>query len=198
MTQSIQESQWVLRAQLDDREALELLLRGVQAALHRYLSTLVGDGAADDVLQDTLFILSCKLRWLQQPELFRPWAYRIASREAFRFLRKQKRWPQQLPEDFVAEELPAPEASPSAEMLRQLLDGDALSPAGRAVLQLHFAEELPLHEVAAILDIPLGTAKSRLAYGLATLRRQIGTSNRKDVVVKASIARGADPSRRSG
>jgi DNA-directed RNA polymerase specialized sigma24 family protein len=41
------------------------------------------------------------------------------------------------------------------------------------VLLLHFQEELSLPEVAAILDIPLGTAKSRLAYGLAAIRKQM-------------------------
>jgi hypothetical protein len=42
----------------------------------------------------------------------------------------------------------------------------------RAVLVLHFQEEMPLAEVAAILELPLGTVKSRLAYGLAALRRK--------------------------
>ena len=38
-------------------------------------------------------------------------------------------------------------------------------------LALHFKEGMTLPEVAAVLDVPLGTVKSRLAYGLATLRR---------------------------
>jgi RNA polymerase sigma-70 factor (ECF subfamily) len=45
-----------------------------------------------------------------------------------------------------------------------------LSPASRAVLVLHFQEEMPLAHVAAVLGIPLGTVKSRLASGLNTLR----------------------------
>jgi len=32
---------------------------------------------------------------------------------------------------------------------------------------LHFQEDMPLADVAAILELPLGTVKSRLAYGLA-------------------------------
>ena len=48
-----------------------------------------------------------------------------------------------------------------------------VSPASRAVLLLHFQQHLSLEEAAAILDIPVGTAKSRLAYGLNTLRRLI-------------------------
>ena len=55
--------------------------------------------------------------------------------------------------------------------LDQLLASDAVSPASRAVLVLHFAEEWSLPEVAAILDIPLGTVKSRLAYGLRSIRK---------------------------
>jgi RNA polymerase sigma-70 factor (ECF subfamily) len=172
MTTSIQEAQWVLRAQCDDREALELLLRSAQDSLHRYACSLVGPSAANDVLQDVLIIIFRKLKWLSKPELFRPWSYRITSRAAFRHLRKQRRWPDQLPEDFVLEEIPAPDERPSDELLQTVLNTDDISPASRAVLALHFQEELSLQEVAAILEIPLGTVKSRLAYGLAALRKQ--------------------------
>ena len=46
-----------------------------------------------------------------------------------------------------------------------------VSPSSRAVLLLHYQQHLSLEEAAAILDIPVGTAKSRLAYGLTTLRK---------------------------
>lgn len=39
------------------------------------------------------------------------------------------------------------------------------------MLNLHYLQDLPLQEVAAILEIGLGTAKSRLAYGLSCLRQ---------------------------
>jgi RNA polymerase sigma-70 factor, ECF subfamily len=172
MATSKQEAQWVLRAQCSDREALELLLRGVQPALHRYLLRLVGGSSVDDVLQEVLIILCRKLMWLDAPEFFRPWAYRIASRVAFRHLKKEKRWAEQVRNESVIEEIAAPALSPTAEFLPELLNSDALSPATRAVLSLHFQEELSLPEVAAILEIPLGTVKSRLAYGLTALRKQ--------------------------
>ena len=44
----------------------------------------------------------------------------------------------------------------------------ALSPASHAVLMLHFREEMTFAEVAAVLEIPIGTVRSRLAYGLTT------------------------------
>lgn len=173
MTTSTQEAQWVLRAQCDDREALELLLRSVQGPLHRYTCSLVGSSEADDVLQDVLVIVCRGLAWLNKPEVFRAWAYRIASRAAFRHLRKQKRWPEQLPGDFMLEQIPMPDVRPPAELLQDLLDTECVSPASRAVLVLHFQEELTLQEVAAILEIPVGTVKSRLAYGLTVLRKQL-------------------------
>ena len=162
----------MLRAQCSDREALELLLRSVQPSLRRYLSGLVGGTEADDLLQDVLVIVIRKLGGLEEPRLFRPWAFRIASREAFRFIRKQRLWLGQHEDDSHLDDVPTPEV-PSGELLQQLLAADRISPASRAVLILHFQEELSLPDVAAILDIPLGTAKSRLAYGLTSIRKHV-------------------------
>lgn len=173
MATPIQEMQWVLRAQVGDREALEMLLRTVQPSLRRYLSGLAGRADADDLLQDVLIIIVRKLGSLEDPQVFRPWAFRIASREAFRHIAKRRLWAGRHDDDSRLEELPAPATGPSGELLEQLLSAENISPASRAVLLLHFQEELSLPEVAAILDIPVGTAKSRLAYGLASLRKHV-------------------------
>jgi RNA polymerase sigma-70 factor (ECF subfamily) len=170
---SSQEAQWVLRAQCNDREALECLLRSIQPSLHRYLCGLVGRTSASDVLQEVLVTLYRKLKALHEPELFRPWAYRVASRLAFRRLKKMKRWQEQVLDESVLDSMPAPESAPPDALLEELLNMDAISPGSRAVLMLHFQQDLPLADVAAILEIPLGTAKSRLAYGLAVLRKQL-------------------------
>lgn len=170
---SIQEMQWVLRAQCSDREALEMLLRSVQESLRRYLCGLVGRTDADDLLQDVMVILIRKLGGLEDPQVFRPWAFRIASREAFRHVKKRRLWVGQHEDDLQLDDLPTPEIRPSGELLQQLLATQSVSPASRAVLILHFQEELSLPDVAAILDIPLGTAKSRLAYGLTSIRKHV-------------------------
>jgi RNA polymerase sigma-70 factor (ECF subfamily) len=165
-----QEAQWVLRAQCDDREALELLLRSVQPPLRRYVSGLVGADDADDILQDVLLLISRKLYWLERPELFRAWAFRIASRAAFRHLKKRRRWSDATVDESALDQLAAPDSAAPDDRLLTLLDSPALSPASRAVLVLHFREEMPLADVAAVLEIPLGTVKSRLAFGLKRLR----------------------------
>ena len=111
--------------------------------------------------------------WLMEPRLFRPWAFRIASRAAFSHLRRVRRRGVEESADLVLASLPAADPPPGNELLTELLDSDVLSPASRAVLVLHFQEDMELAEVAAVLEIPLGTVKSRLAYGLKTLRRYL-------------------------
>ncbi len=167
----------VLRAQSGDREALDALLASVQEPLHRYLLTLVRERhLAEDALQETFVRVYRKLGWLRDPALFRPWAYRIASREVVRQLKRRRRWPEQFGEDFSPEQLAAEAADARepelAERLTELLS--KVSPASRMVLVLHYLDEMPLQEVADVLGVPVGTAKSRLAYGLAALRREAG------------------------
>jgi RNA polymerase sigma-70 factor (ECF subfamily) len=171
-------AQWVLRAQCGDRDALELVLRNVQPALRRYLAGLVGRDEADDILQDVLIIVARKLYWLEQPEWFRAWAFRIASRAAFRHLRKRKRWQDATVDDTALDDIAAPDIVTPDNTVLQVLDSAALSPASRAVLVLHFREEMPLAHVAAVLEIPLGTVKSRLAFGLKTLRKEFRNGKR--------------------
>jgi RNA polymerase sigma-70 factor, ECF subfamily len=171
VTSRTQEAQWVLRAQVGDREAIAALLSAVQPMLTRYVRAIVGAADAEDVAQDVLVLIYRKLWLLSAPDLFRPWMYRIASRAAFQYLRKRRRWPDHLRDDEALDELPAEDVSAIGPRVDDLLQDPLVTPASRAVLALHFKEEMTLAEVAAVLDVPLGTVKSRLAYGLATLRR---------------------------
>jgi RNA polymerase sigma-70 factor (ECF subfamily) len=177
---SKQEAQWVLRAQLGDREAIEALLRATQPGLIRYVRAIVGAADAEDVTQDVMVSIYRKLWTLSTPDLFRPWMYRIASRAAFQYLRKRNRWPDHLRDDEALEELPAQDLKAIGPRIEELLQDRRVTPASRAVLALHFKEEMTLAEVAAVLDVPLGTVKSRLAYGLTTLRRPPRTGEAND------------------
>jgi RNA polymerase sigma-70 factor, ECF subfamily len=167
----IHEAQLVLLCQVGDREALEELLQGVQAILYNYVRRLVGPDGAEDVLQDVFLEIIRHLRALQEPVYFRAWAYRIASRASFSFLRRRRQWQVRYEEDIEMDELPNGLEESSAILVAQLhylLDG--VSPASRAVLVLHYIEDFSIQEVAAILQLSVGTVKSRLAYGLKCLR----------------------------
>ena len=167
----------VLLAQSGDRGALNQLLCGLQDGLYGYLVRLVADEhLAEDILQEVFVLIWRKLFWLRDPEVFRPWAYRIASREAFRRLKKHRVQARLVGNEGDLAEIPAREAPPVPQEWAAPLPGllALLSPASRAVLILHYLQGLTLSEVADILELSPGTVKSRLAYGLATLRQQIG------------------------
>ena len=169
------ESWWVLQAQSGSHEALNELFKSVQEPLFRYIVSLVRDQhQAEDILQEVFIRIYRKLRWLREPSAFRAWTYQIASREAFRYLNRERRWSDQIRDEATLIALPAND--PEREFPRELIESlpqlvGNLSPASRAVVVLFYLHELSLVETAAVLDIPVGTAKSRLAYGLESLRR---------------------------
>jgi RNA polymerase sigma-70 factor (ECF subfamily) len=167
----------VLLAQAGDRTALEQLLRDAYAPLRRYVTRLAGAALADDILQETSLQIFRKLPFLREPAVFRPWTFRIASRIAFSHLKRARRW--QPLDDAPLEQLTTFDPSlgePPDEAFLDLLDH--VSPASRAVLLLRYQHDLTLEETAAILEIPIGTVKSRLHYGVITLRKYL-TSERK-------------------
>jgi RNA polymerase sigma-70 factor (ECF subfamily) len=127
------------------------------------------------VLQDVFVIVIQKIRWLREPNAFLAWVYRIASRQALRALRKRRHLADRHETDSLSKAVAA-EASMDAlapEMIDQipaLLE--EVSPASRVVLSLHYLHEMTLQEVADVLEIPLGTTKARLAFGLKVLRKR--------------------------
>jgi RNA polymerase sigma-70 factor (ECF subfamily) len=173
-----QELRWVLRAQSGDAEALNALLESIQQPLYAYIQSLVRDPhGAQDTLQEVLILVIRKLYWLREPEVFRPWVYRIASREAFRRLRRERRSAGRTADESLLQSIAAepPDDRADPELLQQLPALlEQVSPASRAVLSLHYLNEMSLSEVAAVLEISLGAAKARLGYGLAVLRKKMG------------------------
>jgi RNA polymerase sigma-70 factor (ECF subfamily) len=167
----------VLLAQAGDRAALEQILHDIYAPLRRYICGLVGAGLAEDILQETALQIFRKLPFLREPAVFRAWTFRIASRIAFSQLKRARRWE---PLDFIPAEPLMTHNFNFGESTDQgfLALLDRVSPASRAVLLLHYQHDLSLEEAAAILEIPIGTAKSRLHYGVSTLRKYLAAERK--------------------
>ena len=189
MTPETREAWWVLRAQGGDREAFDALLAAVQEPLFGFVAAVTGDRAlAEDVLQEVFVRIWKGLTWMRDPALFRAWAYRIAAREAVRHARRERRRDALHDDGAELDDVPAPEVEPPdpwlLERLPRLLD--QVSPASRAVLTLHYLHELSIGETAAVLGIPPGTARSRLAYGLQSLRKTLASHASDSSTLEAS------------
>jgi RNA polymerase sigma-70 factor, ECF subfamily len=166
----------VLRAQSGDLPAFEQLIIGIEAPLRGYLVRLLGGRAnADDILQEVFLRVWRSLGWLREPALFRAWAYRIATREAQRAMRRESKHETLRADVSELEALPAPFVDPETRLDAERRLGQ-VSPLARIVLVAHYFEGLSLDEIAAGTEAPLGTVKSRLASGLAQLRTLMGAS----------------------
>ena len=164
----------VVRAQLGDRGALDRVLGALQALLVSHVRALMrDDDAANDVLQVVLLTIARKLPALRDPRWLRAWAIRIATREARRHASRASRRIDQPTDEETLASVPVPQEEPRFEP--ELLAAvprlvAALPPAAQLVVRLRYLEELSIPEIAEALEIPEGTVKSRLMYGLTRLR----------------------------
>ena len=163
----------VALAQTGDRRALDRLLRDHQDALYRHACAIVGDpDLALDALQASLLLIARRLGTVRDPRWFRAWAYRITTRESLRVARRLGRDRRMFDDGVSIESLSEPIQPDEGNDLPPLWAERLveLPSAAQLVLRLHFLEEMKLAEIAEALELPLGTVKSRLGYGLTRLR----------------------------
>ena len=174
----VDQIEWeVVAAQLGDRSAMDNLLRRVQGDLFQHLAYLLGsDENAADALQDTLVTISRKLGALREPRWFRAWAFRIATRIAFRQSRRSRNGPalvavDDAPELSASEPDPRPFDEVDLAWIRETIPH--VPPASQLILRMHYGSGLTHAEIAEALDLSIGTVKSRHNYGLRWLRERV-------------------------
>jgi RNA polymerase sigma-70 factor (ECF subfamily) len=168
----LEEALWVNEAQAGDADAFVRLLKRHEKPLLYYLRRLVPNAQdALDLHQEVWLDVFRGLKSLQVPEAFRVWLYRIAHHKAARFVRDSVR------EEQAVESLIEERDEPSGTDAEIALDAEALHKAleilpmhHREILVLHYLRDLSTREVAAILDCPPGTVKSRLYHARLQLR----------------------------
>lgn len=143
-------------------------------AAWRRAAALLGDPvAAEDVVQDAFERAFRGLHRFEAAASFRTWLLRIVTNRAIDVMRVRHR--DRPLDETLAEEPVWPDDPGRRGSLRRAVS--ALSPERRAVVVLVYWLDLTVAEAAHTLDIPEGTAKSRLSRGLDELRDALGATD---------------------
>jgi RNA polymerase sigma factor (sigma-70 family) len=162
----------VERARAGDHEAFSELARASFGRLYGVAKLILRDqDRAQDAVQEALVLAWKNIRAIRDPEAWDAWLYRLTVRACYRLARSaRRRAVVELHVELDDEPSNHDFTTPLAERDRLGRELGRLPVDQRAVMVLHFFVDLPLTEVATVLDIPAGTAKSRLHRGLETLR----------------------------
>lgn len=172
----------VERLQAGSLEALGSLYDRHRQMVYRTALAITGDAeAAADLLQDVFLRLHRFADKVDPNRPLEPWLYRVTANLAYTWVKQRQRWFHPL-EDF-AEWI----TGSKKNSLQQMAEIDdelrlvGLAIAGlplpqRVVVVLYYLNDLSLQEISEILEIPVGTVKSRLHYGRETLKKQLGLS----------------------
>lgn len=169
-----------------DRGSFECLMRRYQHEIFNYLRRYVGEeGAAEDAFQLTFVRVYEKAQYFDTSRRFRPWLYSVATNQAIDLKRRNKRRVHQsldvsstesesrssshaaaIPDHRQPDEDPLL-TSEFQERMRSAVE--EVGEPGRSALELVYLQGLPYKEAAEILDVPVGTVKSRVHSAIRKL-----------------------------
>ncbi len=154
-------------------EVFTQLVDAHYASLYRFALSLARNSAdAGDLVQQTFFIWATKGHGLREAAKAKSWLFTTLYREFLRGRRRDAR-------ATSLEDLPPGEADVAAEEVDRVARLDAATVMAalqtveevfRAPLTLFYLEDLSYQEIAAALDVPIGTVMSRLSRGKMQLR----------------------------
>lgn len=168
----------VAAAQGDDRAALERLLRLHHDRIYALCRRITGNDAdAADATQESLLAIVRGLPRFDGRSSFSTWTYRVTSNVCLDELRRRRRRPLVGLPDTGRGDDPAPVVALDATVAERLRLDDALARLPedfRVAVVLRDVVDLDYAEIAAVLDIPPGTVRSRIARGRAALAELLG------------------------
>ena len=182
-TGEIVEEKLIALCQQGDRDCFGLLYQRYQQRVRSTLYQLCGAAALDDLVQEVFLKVWKGLPKLKTAKYFSTWIYRISWNVAIDQRRKlarsqeksslnEKTWEK---EQLNNTKLNNAESAPDLMQLhyQDLVQRglNNLSFEHRVVLVLHDLEDLPQKQVAEILNIPVGTVKSRLFHARNSLKK---------------------------
>jgi RNA polymerase sigma-70 factor, ECF subfamily len=175
------QAELVDRARGGDREAFGVLAAGAVDRLYGIARLVLRDTElAEDATQEALVRAWRDLPTLRDVDRFDAWLYRLIVRSCADIGRHRRRWRAEV--TILSQEPSAPDGTSSLAD-RELIERGLrrLTVPQQTILVLTFYLDLPPSEVAEALDIPVGTAKSRLHYALEALKAALAADERSSV-----------------
>jgi len=170
----------VLQMQQGNLEALGELYDRHRQVVYRTALAVTGDGeAANDLLQEVFLRLYRFAGRIDSQRPLEPWLYRMTANLAYTWVRQNHRWFKPL-EDLVewfsvGDENPPHAIVERRDDWREVQKAVSRLPLShRIVVVLYYLNDLSLQEISDILDVPVGTVKSRLHYGRKMLKKSLG------------------------
>ncbi len=176
------EADWVRLGAVGDREALRAIVLAHQDPVYRLLLRLGGDRElARDLAQDTFVKAFAALTGFRAGAALRPWLFKIANNLFLDHVRKRR------PESLDALREVGDDAGAEDPALVRLGTGLALAEAlaqlpvsWRQALVLRHDDDMSYEEIADVLGVPLGTAKTWLFRGRERLKVLLGGDDPKE------------------
>lgn len=189
--------------------SFEELFRSIAGPAYALASSLIRDASrAEDLLQEAALAAYRGFASFAPGTNFKAWFYRILTNCHFARYRRERRTPQTV----ELEETPAlylymrtaevglhAEADPAERLMRRMTAEQvreavaSLPEEYRVAVSLFFLEESSYEEIAAVLECPLGTVRSRLHRGRKMLQKSLWTMAVEAGIVADLAAGGAGP-----
>ncbi|MCK4905642.1 RNA polymerase sigma factor [bacterium] len=172
----------ILRCKRGETAALEELIHNWERRLFYYVRRLVdNEQDAWDILQEMWLKVIGGIKLLREPRSLPAWLYRIARNTAMSHFRSQNKTSVSLNDNKNTSYVEENNEHFHFENAEQVHYGlTQISLPHREVLTLYFLQDLSLEEIAEVLEIPLGTIKSRLYYAKSALRTVLEEEGRNE------------------
>ncbi len=161
----------VLQYQSGDKTALGMLVKRHHNKFCSHANWYLGDlDASKDVVQDCWGIIINKLGNLRDANSFSSWAMRIVTRKSIDFLKQNSNKREKLKQYEYTNLEGTNSEEKSTEIIKLQQAIKSLPNDQQIVLRLFYTQEYSLIEISNILDISVGTVKSRLFHAREKLR----------------------------
>lgn len=178
--EAVPDSELVCSMQAGSLEALGMLYDRHRGLVFRTALAITGDAeAAADLLHDVFLRLYRFAAHIDSHRPIQPWLYRMTTNLSYTWVKRCQRWLRPLEDltDWLSssrKDTPAYQAEMD-DTWRQVQQAISSLPLShRGVVVLYYVDDLSLQEISEILDIPVGTVKSRLHYGRQALKQRLG------------------------